>query len=71
MDGPIDDRDAGVLETAKGTILITTFTSLAYEPILTKAEQGRQVAGRSLARLAGGPLAASARTSARPHSASG
>ena len=39
MDGPIDDRDAGVLETAKGTILITTFTSLAYEPILGRAER--------------------------------
>ncbi|MHC4406802.1 MAG: sialidase family protein, partial [Planctomycetota bacterium] len=39
MDGPIDDRDAGVLETQKGTILITTFTSLAYEPILTRAEK--------------------------------
>lgn len=37
MDGPIDDRDAGVLETAKGTLLVTTFTSLAYEPQLTKA----------------------------------
>jgi sialidase-1 len=31
LDGPIDDRDAGVLETAKGSILVTTFTSLAYE----------------------------------------
>ena len=39
MDGPIDDRDAGVLETDKGTILITTFTSLAYESILTRAEK--------------------------------
>lgn len=39
LDGPIDDRDAGVLETAKGTLLVTTFTSLAYEPILQKAEQ--------------------------------
>ena len=36
-DGPIDDRDAGVLETAKGTLLVTTFTSLAYEPALQKA----------------------------------
>jgi hypothetical protein len=34
LDGPIDDRDAGVVETAKGTLLVTTFTSLAYEPIL-------------------------------------
>ncbi len=39
MDGPIDDRDAGVLETAQGSILITTFTSLAYESILTEAEK--------------------------------
>ncbi len=37
MDGPIDDRDAGVLETAKGTLLVTTFTSLAYAPLLEKA----------------------------------
>lgn len=38
LDGPIDDRDAGILETAKGTLLVTTFTSLAYEPGLHKAE---------------------------------
>ncbi len=31
MDGPIDDRDAGVVDTAKGSLLVTTFTSLAYE----------------------------------------
>jgi sialidase-1 len=37
MDTPIDDRDAGILETARGTLLATTFTSLAYEPILAKA----------------------------------
>ena len=36
-----DDRDAGVLETAKGTLLVTTFTSLAYEPALKKAEAAR------------------------------
>ncbi len=30
-DGPLDDRDAGVLETAKGTLLVTTFSSLAYD----------------------------------------
>lgn len=35
----LDDRDAGVLETARGTVLVTTFTSLAYEPILVKAEK--------------------------------
>ncbi|MCA9172887.1 MAG: exo-alpha-sialidase [Planctomycetales bacterium] len=36
LDGPIDDRDAGVLITSKGTILVTTFTSLAYERSLAK-----------------------------------
>ncbi len=39
LDTAIDDRDSGVLETAKGSILVTTFTSLAYESILAKAEQ--------------------------------
>lgn len=36
-DGPIDDRDAGIVETAKGTLLVTTFTSLAYKPRYKKA----------------------------------
>lgn len=40
-DGPIDDRDAGILETKKGTILVTTFTSLAYEPILLRAQKAK------------------------------
>jgi sialidase-1 len=35
LDTEIDDRDAGVLETAKGTLLVTTFTSLYYENTLT------------------------------------
>ncbi|MCX6898521.1 MAG: sialidase family protein [Verrucomicrobia bacterium] len=39
LDGPIDDRDSGVLETAKGSILVTTFTSLAYESMLLNAEK--------------------------------
>lgn len=39
LDTEIDDRDSGVLETAKGTILVTTFTSLAYEDMLAKAEK--------------------------------
>ncbi|MEJ5340756.1 MAG: sialidase family protein [Thermogutta sp.] len=36
-DSAIDDRDSGVLETARGTLLVTTFTSLAYVPLLTRA----------------------------------
>lgn len=39
IDSAIDDRDAGVLETDAGSILVTTFTSLAWEPILERAEQ--------------------------------
>jgi hypothetical protein len=38
LDTDIDDRDAGVLETAQGSLLVTTFTSLAYETLLAKAE---------------------------------
>jgi len=37
LDSAIDDRDAGVVETGRGTILVSTFTSLAYEAILTEA----------------------------------
>jgi sialidase-1 len=37
MDFPIDDRDAGICETAAGSLLVTTFTSLAYEPVLNRA----------------------------------
>ena len=36
LDSATDDRDSGVIETAKGTLLVTTFTSLAYEPYLEK-----------------------------------
>jgi hypothetical protein len=39
LDSAIDDRDSGVLETAKGSILVTTFTSLAYEWDLARAER--------------------------------
>jgi hypothetical protein len=36
LDSAIDDRDSGVLETAKGTLIVTTFTSLAYVTYLEK-----------------------------------
>jgi sialidase-1 len=38
-DGPSDDRDAGVLETPSGAILMTNFTSLAYVKSLEAAEK--------------------------------
>lgn len=50
LDGPLDDRDAGVLETAQGTLLVTTFTSLAYEPLLARAEQDGKWPAEQLAR---------------------
>jgi sialidase-1 len=37
FDSATDDRDSGVIETAQGTLLVTTFTSLAYEAHLEKA----------------------------------
>ena len=37
LDSGLDDRDAGILETSNGTLLVTTFSSLAYEPILKRA----------------------------------
>jgi hypothetical protein len=40
-DSPMDDRDCGILETAKGSLIVTTFTSLAYEPMLEKAEKNQ------------------------------
>ena len=39
LDSPIDDRDAGAMETPKGSILVTHFTSNAYEAILERAER--------------------------------
>jgi hypothetical protein len=38
-DGPIDDRDAGDVETPQGSILVTTFTSLAYADQFEKARR--------------------------------
>jgi sialidase-1 len=38
LDTPIDDRDAGVFETPAGSLLVTTFTSLAYQSVLDRAK---------------------------------
>jgi sialidase-1 len=37
LDTPIDDRDSGLCETQAGSLLVTTFTSLAYQPVLDRA----------------------------------
>lgn len=42
LDGPIDDRDAGIVETAKGTLLVTSFSSLAYTERLRRLQPGPQ-----------------------------
>jgi len=36
LDSATDDRDSGILETTRGTLLVTTFTSLAYASHLEK-----------------------------------
>ncbi|NNE93071.1 MAG: exo-alpha-sialidase [Verrucomicrobiales bacterium] len=40
LDSAIDDRDAGVLETTKGSLIVTTFSSLAYDDYYLK--KGKQ-----------------------------
>ncbi len=40
MDSATDDRDAGICETQQGTLLVTTFTSLAYIGYLKQAKPG-------------------------------
>ncbi len=47
LDSATDDRDSGVLETANGTLLVTTFTSLAYEPLLERARASADVTSES------------------------
>ena len=70
LDSAIDDRDAGLLETTKGSLLVTTFTSLAYETILKNAsakqpgDQGAWTAARLQAwQAAHGRLSAAQRQS--------
>ncbi|MBI5686917.1 MAG: exo-alpha-sialidase [Verrucomicrobia bacterium] len=46
LDSATDDRDSGVVETAKGTLLVTTFTSLAYESYLKKQEIFGELTGK-------------------------
>jgi hypothetical protein len=38
LNDDIDDRDSGIIETSRGTLLVTTFTSLAYEAVLRQAQ---------------------------------
>jgi hypothetical protein len=50
LDSPIDDRDAGVLETAKGSLLATTFTSNAYDERIIKVGAPKKWATEKQAR---------------------
>lgn len=50
LDSAIDDRDSGFLETAKGSLLVTSFTSLAYVPTLKAAEESKKWPAEKLAR---------------------
>lgn len=47
MDSAIDDRDAGVCETLRGALLVTTFTSLAYERQHSTSERWQAVERRT------------------------
>lgn len=38
LDSATDDRDAGIVETAQGSLLVTTFTSQAWESVLDRAK---------------------------------
>ncbi|MDZ4286853.1 MAG: sialidase family protein [Prosthecobacter sp.] len=39
LDSAIDDRDSGILETGKGTLLVSTFNSFAYQIHMNKPER--------------------------------
>ncbi|MFZ2657983.1 MAG: sialidase family protein [Victivallales bacterium] len=41
-DGPLDDRDAGVLVTSKGTVLVSWFNSIIYRYFLEKDDWSAQ-----------------------------
>lgn len=41
LDTDVDDRDAGALETPKGTLLVTTFTSIDYQAQLNLVKAGK------------------------------
>jgi sialidase-1 len=43
-DSPVDDRDGGIIETAKGSLLITTVTNNQWEGVLDKAARGEDEA---------------------------
>ena len=49
LDSATDDRDSGVIETARGTLLVTTFTSLAYEAHLQKQTAFAQLSAKGWA----------------------
>ncbi len=42
LDTALDDRDAGILETPKGTLLATTFTSIGYEMQMDLLKAGKK-----------------------------
>lgn len=42
LDGPLDDRDSGLLETSQGTLLVTTFSHTMYDSAIDKALRGER-----------------------------
>ena len=41
-DGPLDDRDCGILETAKGTLIVNYFTSARFALVAGQHERGER-----------------------------
>ena len=48
LDTPIDDRDAGITETASGVLIVTTFTSLVYQKQKNYTTERWQAAERAI-----------------------
>ena len=55
MDGPIDDRDGGVLETSKGSILVTSYTDPEWEDYLHLAKTPKLYAKSKMSKWEGAP----------------
>ncbi|MEX0642797.1 MAG: sialidase family protein [Pirellulales bacterium] len=60
-DSPVDDRDGGIIETAKGSLLITTVTNNQWEKKLNEASRGEDEARFSRWRAAQDRVPASQR----------
>ena len=52
-DSPLDDRDAGIIETARGTLLVSWFTSVAFESDVRYREHAAGIPAETRKRFLG------------------